>query len=88
MIKTRQWKWTLIALCAILVLVLATLGLSAIFSRQTTALAEDKVLPENTAQYTFTNDADHPWLYDKVENSWESTIQDQDAVKKNTIGCV
>ena len=70
MTKTKQWKWTLVALCAVLVLSLGAIGFSAIMQRQTTALAEDNVLQGNTAQYTFENDSQYPWTYNRAENVW------------------
>ena len=50
---------------AILAVVLFA-SLTAFAAIQTiSARAEDGVLPQNTAEYTFTNDTTNPWEYDR-----------------------
>ncbi len=78
MTKAKQWRITLIVLCAVLVLSLGAVGMSAIVQF---AQAEDGVLPGNTAEYTFTNDNAHPWDYTRNDNTWTNKRDTTSATK-------
>ena len=83
MTRTKQWKITLIVLCAVLVLSLAAVGLTAILPMKSTASAEESVvLAGNTAKYTFENDPaeNSLWTYNRTTNEWTS------AAKKSSVG--
>ncbi len=66
MTRKRVWRWALAILMPMFIVALAIGVINAVPAKA----AEDGVLPNNTAEYTFENDTTVPWAYKEDTNEW------------------